>query len=88
MFITAIGDIDACAIGVDHRATTVAEDLTVTIYEADGDVRGALVATSTTAIIDTSMVEHVVPIDARLQACQDYEILVVRSSSGTRKLFP
>jgi len=75
-FITAITDVDLCAIAFDHDFGSVGWPITVNVYEANTFVRGSLVATGTTVAADTGMIQHAVPLTGQLSACQDYEIQV------------
>lgn len=81
LFITPIQDIDLCAIGVEAQFA-IPQSIFALVYEATGTIRGTLLATQVTVVIDSAMTTHFFPIDVQLAACQDYEIVLV-STSGT-----
>ena len=74
VFITALEDIDICAIGL-MLVNPEPETITCTVYEADGTTRGPLVYSNSQLAVQSSDETYLVPMVTSLQACQDYEIV-------------
>jgi hypothetical protein len=66
-------DLAAVKVRLD---LAVAGDITVTVYNVDGGLRGQPAAVNTIAATDLGNVEHTVPLTCFLDACTDYEIAV------------
>ncbi|MFQ5510784.1 MAG: T9SS type A sorting domain-containing protein [Candidatus Krumholzibacteriia bacterium] len=73
VYITAMKDIDVCALGM-AADLQVPQGVTVRIYEAKGSARGALLASGTHTATQSGDVMHYVPITYTLNACQEYDI--------------
>jgi hypothetical protein len=75
VFVTALKEFSLCSIGV--KASLVpGENLTASIYEADGVTRGALLASITVPVEFAGDVTHYVPISYVLNECEEYDIVV------------
>jgi hypothetical protein len=74
MFVTALKNLQLCAMGIKLTLGSPPHTLTAYLYEADHLTRGALLATASVTISGGPQV-HFVPINYTLQACQDYEIV-------------
>ena len=77
VYVTAIKDFRVCSMGYKLQLSSLPRTLTARIYAADGTTRGALLATGSIAITQQGNVQHYVPINYTLQACQDYELVFV-----------
>jgi hypothetical protein len=76
-YVTAIKDFDLCAVGYKLDFATLPQTLTARIYAANGTTRGALLATNSIAAVQLANLVQYIPLNYTLQACQDYEIVVV-----------
>ncbi len=74
-FFSAIRDIGIWEVGF-NVAVPFPVDIDVSIYEANGLVRGLNVASVTTTIRHPGEIVHWVPLSVFLRACQDYEIAI------------
>jgi hypothetical protein len=80
VFITAMEDIDVCAIGL---MLAHAEPLPITckVYEANGNTRGSLLYANSEAAVQDADGTYLVPMDVTLGGCQDYEVVFTHPSS-------
>ena len=76
-YVTAIKDFQLCTVGYKLDLATLPQTLTARIYAATGTTRGALLASNSIGIVQLDNVVHHIPINFTLEACQDYEIVVV-----------
>lgn len=77
VYVTAIKDFELCAIGYKLQHATLPQTLTARVYAANGTTRGALLAANSIASTQLVDMTQFVPINYTLQACQDYEIVMV-----------
>jgi hypothetical protein len=71
-FVTALKDIEVCALGVDANIAG-SQMFTCNVFEANGTERGALLASVSKVAVPWAMWQEV-PIDIPLEACRDYNI--------------
>jgi hypothetical protein len=77
VYVTAIEDFELCAIGYKLDVATLPAILEARVYAATGSTRGALLANNSIYAAQLDDVVHYVPLNYTLQACQDYEIVMV-----------
>jgi hypothetical protein len=83
VFVTAMQDFNVCAVGI-KADLVVPQTITASIYEANGDTRGNLVATGSITAITPGDTINYIPISAALQACKDYDIAVSYGNINSR----
>lgn len=82
-FVTAIEDVEICAIGIEAAGSS-GQDLVAKIYSADGATRGGLWASSSPYTIVTGLNSfHIIPFNASLSACSEYDIAVAFETGGS-----
>ncbi|MEJ2720152.1 MAG: T9SS type A sorting domain-containing protein [bacterium] len=74
LYVTALEDIDVCAIGMT-LADPEPLEITCSVYEADGTTRGPLVHFNSQVAVEDVEGTYLVPMDVSLSACEDYEIV-------------
>jgi Secretion system C-terminal sorting domain len=77
VFVTAIKDFDLCAVGYKMDLATLPAILEARVYAATGSTRGALLASNSIYAAQLADVVQYVPLNYTLQACEDYEIVMV-----------
>jgi hypothetical protein len=76
VFITAIEDFNLTGIAM-KIAFPFEQTVTASLYAANGTTRGAMLASNAMTVIHPGHVFHFVPISYQLQACQEYELVVI-----------
>jgi len=80
-YVSAIKDFEVCSVGL-LAALGIPQTVTARIYEADGTVRGALVAEGTKFAVVPGDAIHMVPVSCVLESCKDYDIAVEFGGPG------
>lgn len=76
VFVTAMRDVHICAIGIE-AGLSVPQSVTANVYAAAGTTRGALAYSSLAFLVaNGNYGMHVIPIDATLSECAEYDIAV------------
>jgi hypothetical protein len=81
-FVTAIEDVNVCAIGIEADID-LPQNITATIYRADGTTRLASIASAITTAIEDASTVHYIPLSASLEACQEYDIAIGFGAGAT-----
>jgi hypothetical protein len=85
-FITAIRDFEICALGMELDLQ-FPQAVRARIFEADGTVRGALLAEGVFYAVHPDARVHYVPINYAFESCRDYDISFEFHSADSLPLF-